>query len=112
MWEDYDVPSGTLRESFYASEGQEYLRDDHYGHKFKYPSEFQGDTVPMANGKEEVVNGEKSEVKTNGVPIKSEQVIVNEKVVPHNLYNYCSSFSSIALTSAQRLDESQLLDTW
>jgi hypothetical protein len=52
MWEDYDVPGGTLRGNLYGVEGQKYLRDDHYGHRFKYPSEFQGDTVAVENGKE------------------------------------------------------------
>lgn len=45
MWEDYDVPGGTLRENLYGVEGQKHLRDDHYGHKFKYGSSFEGDTI-------------------------------------------------------------------
>lgn len=44
MWEDYDVPGGTLRENIYGK-GQRYLRDDHYGHKFKFGSGFEGDTI-------------------------------------------------------------------
>jgi hypothetical protein len=67
MWEDYDVPGGTLRENLYGVEGQKYLRDDHYGYKFKYPSDFEGDTAVLSNGKQEVVNDEKSEVASNGV---------------------------------------------
>jgi hypothetical protein len=43
------------------------LRDDHYGYKFKYPSDFEGDTAVLSNGKQEVVNDEKSEVASNGV---------------------------------------------
>lgn len=45
MWEDYEVPGGTLRENLYGVKGQTMLRDDHYGHKFKYGSGFQGDTL-------------------------------------------------------------------
>jgi len=82
MWEDYDVPGGTLRENIYG-EGQKYLRDDHYGHKFKYPSDFQGDTAIMADGKEDLVNGSEAHETTNGVaaPSKKVQVSVNEKTV-------------------------------
>lgn len=73
-----------LRENLYGVEGQKYLRDDHYRQKFKYPSEFQGDTVATTNGKNEVVNGEKSELKTNSVVElikKSGQITVDEKAV-------------------------------
>ena len=45
MWQDYEVDGGTLRENLYSEKGQSHLRDDHYGSKFKYPSEFQGDTM-------------------------------------------------------------------
>jgi hypothetical protein len=33
MWLDYDVPGGTFRENLL---GQKFLRDDHYGSRFKY----------------------------------------------------------------------------
>jgi alkanesulfonate monooxygenase SsuD/methylene tetrahydromethanopterin reductase-like flavin-dependent oxidoreductase (luciferase family) len=82
MWEDYDIPGGTLRENLYGVERQKYLRDDHYGHKFKYPSDFEGDTAVMSNMKQEVVNGEKSEVTSNGV-IKGGPVTVDEKAALH-----------------------------
>jgi hypothetical protein len=36
FWEDYDVTGGTFRENML---GQTYLRDDHYGSKFKYGKE-------------------------------------------------------------------------
>jgi hypothetical protein len=85
MWEDYDMPGGALREILYSIERQKYLRDDHYGRKFKYLSEFQAGNATMPNWKEEVVNGEKSELKTNGVVAqihKSGQVIVDEIAHP------------------------------
>jgi hypothetical protein len=84
MWEDYDVPGGTLRENLYGVEGQNHLRDDHYGHKFKYPSEFAGDTLANEAAKNEDANGVCTEVKRNGVevPVKNGQVTVTEEAVP------------------------------
>jgi hypothetical protein len=66
MWEDYDFPGGTLRENLYGVEGQKYLRDDHYGHKFKYGSGFQGDTIEAYNAELNGANGSNGEVKKNG----------------------------------------------
>jgi alkanesulfonate monooxygenase SsuD/methylene tetrahydromethanopterin reductase-like flavin-dependent oxidoreductase (luciferase family) len=79
MWDDYDVPGGTLRENLYGDQGQKYLRNDHYGHKFVYPSEFNGDTAVMSKGTQEVSNGEKSGVKSNGFTKGEETVTLNEK---------------------------------
>jgi hypothetical protein len=54
MWEDYDFPGGTLRENLYGVEGQKYLRDDHYGHKFRYGSDFEGDTMAKESDREDI----------------------------------------------------------
>jgi FMN-dependent oxidoreductase (nitrilotriacetate monooxygenase family) len=43
MWEDYEVDGGTLRENLYSTKGMSMLREDHYGHLFKYGSNFKGD---------------------------------------------------------------------
>lgn len=63
LWEDYDVPGGTLRENLYGEKGHSYLRDDHYGHKFRYGNEedFQGDTIE-AFEKEKAAEKVKGEV--------------------------------------------------
>ena len=50
MWEDYDVPGGTLRENL-VGKGQKALMDDHYGSRFKW-------------GKEPLANGTNGDVKT------------------------------------------------
>jgi hypothetical protein len=79
------VPGGTLRENLYGVEGQKHLRDDHYGHKFKYPSEFKGDTLASEAEKNEEANGVcPEEIKRNGVevPVKKGQVTVTEEAVP------------------------------
>ncbi|KAL6253241.1 hypothetical protein RBB50_000964 [Rhinocladiella similis] len=53
MWDDYDFPGGTLRENLYGVQGQKYLRDDHYGHKFRYGSGFVGDTIEAMKAEDE-----------------------------------------------------------
>lgn len=63
MWEEYDFPGGTLRENLYGVEGQKHLRDDHYGHKFRWGSGFEGDTIEAFKLEEAFV---KSEEDTNG----------------------------------------------
>lgn len=35
FWKDYDVPGGTFRENLFGP-GQHKLRDDHYGHNFRF----------------------------------------------------------------------------
>lgn len=45
MWTDYEVPGGTLRENLYCTQGMRGLREDHYGHKFKYGTGFKGDSL-------------------------------------------------------------------
>lgn len=78
-WEDYDVPGGTLRENLYGVKGQKYLRNDHYGHNFVYPSEFRGDNVVVSNGEQDLVNGEQ-----NRAPMKASKagpINVDEKSV-------------------------------
>ncbi|KAF7556438.1 hypothetical protein G7Z17_g1428 [Cylindrodendrum hubeiense] len=45
MWTDYGVEGGTLRENLYGVRGMSGLRADHYGHKFKYGSGFEGDSI-------------------------------------------------------------------
>ncbi|KAH6677711.1 luciferase-like domain-containing protein [Halenospora varia] len=81
MWDDYDVPGGTLRENLYGFEGQKYLRDDHYGHKFRYGTDFEGDT--MTEQVAEKTNGVESETKTNGrvVVVKNGEATVTETEV-------------------------------
>ena len=54
MWEDYDFQGGTLRENLFGVEGQKYLRDDHYGHKFRYGSDFEGDTMAKESDREDI----------------------------------------------------------
>jgi hypothetical protein len=83
MWEDYDVPGGTLRENMMGTPGQKRLRDDHYGHKFVWGSGFEGDTAlapkevaameePKKNGiKVPIKNGDAVAVGGEAVPIKA-----------------------------------------
>jgi len=67
MWEDYDFPGGTLRENLSGVEGQKYLPNDHYGHKFRYGSEFEGDSIVKQN--EEKMNGVEAVTRTNEVTV-------------------------------------------
>lgn len=72
MWEEYDVPGGTLRENLYGVKGQSRLREDHYGYKFKWGSEFQGDTIEAFNAEQaakEGINGVNGGSKKNGVEV-------------------------------------------
>jgi len=39
IWNDYVVPNGTSMENSYGVPEQRHLRDDHYGHTFKYGGE-------------------------------------------------------------------------
>jgi hypothetical protein len=64
MWEDYEVEGGTLRENLYSTKGMSMLRDDHYGHLFKYGSGFLGDGL-TAWDKEKA---EQVTTDTNGAP--------------------------------------------
>ncbi|CAK7242277.1 MAG: hypothetical protein STHCBS139747_003764 [Sporothrix thermara] len=45
MWEDYPVEGGSLRENLTGVKGAKGLPADHYGSKFKYPSDFKGDSI-------------------------------------------------------------------
>ncbi|KEY73891.1 hypothetical protein S7711_06099 [Stachybotrys chartarum IBT 7711] len=45
MWDNYDIEGGTLRENIYGEKGKTGLPEDHYGSKFKYPSNFEGDAM-------------------------------------------------------------------
>lgn len=54
MWEDYDVPRGSLRENLTGVKGRKGIPEDHYGHQFKWPSDFRGDSMAAA----EKVDGE------------------------------------------------------
>lgn len=49
MWDDYEVVGGSLRENLYSAPGQKGLRNDHYGHKFKYGLGFEGDSIEAFN---------------------------------------------------------------
>ena len=68
LWEDYDVPGGTLRENLYGEKDKPYLRDDHYGHKFRYGNteDFQGDTI-------EAFEKEIEETQNNAVVFEGEE---------------------------------------
>lgn len=64
MWDDYDVQGGTLRENMYGTPGKSGLPDDHYGSKFKYPSDFEGDAmVEFREQQKAAKEAESSEVK-------------------------------------------------
>lgn len=52
MWENYEVEGGSLRENLYGVKGQSRLRDDHYGSKFRYGTEFLGDSIEALESKE------------------------------------------------------------
>lgn len=39
LWDDYDVPGGTLRENLGGGKGASALREDHYGSQFKWGRE-------------------------------------------------------------------------
>jgi alkanesulfonate monooxygenase SsuD/methylene tetrahydromethanopterin reductase-like flavin-dependent oxidoreductase (luciferase family) len=67
-WQDYDVPGGTFRENLYTP-GQHKLRDDHYGHTFKY-----------GNGKETMTT--KSEETSKDRSIKIPEVKAAEIMIP------------------------------
>jgi hypothetical protein len=62
MWEDYEVEGGTLRENLYSTKGMNELREDHYGHMFKYGSDFEGDGLRAWNKEK----AEKATTDTNG----------------------------------------------
>ncbi|KIW00487.1 uncharacterized protein PV09_08008 [Verruconis gallopava] len=62
MWEDYDVPGGTLRENLTGIKGQKGISKDHYGYKFKYPSEFAGDSMAKQAGDTKEESKEKVDV--------------------------------------------------
>ncbi|KAK3044278.1 hypothetical protein LTS18_001716, partial [Coniosporium uncinatum] len=86
MWEDYDVPGGTLRENLYGVPGQARLREDHYGSKFKWGSGFQGDTIEAfkaGQAAKESANGTDEDSKKNGieVPVTKGNVVVAEEAV-------------------------------
>jgi hypothetical protein len=60
LWEDYDFPGGTFRENLL---GQKFLREDHYGSKFKYGREYSKTTeevhkpevAPVAEAQEQKI---------------------------------------------------------
>jgi FMN-dependent oxidoreductase (nitrilotriacetate monooxygenase family) len=62
MWDDYEVEGGTLRENLYSTKGMNELREDHYGHMFKYGSDFEGDGLRAWNKEK----AEKATTDTNG----------------------------------------------
>lgn len=58
IFEDYAVPGGTFRENLLRQPGQQTLRSDHYGSRFK----FEGDDVVLTKE----VEGLKVEANGNG----------------------------------------------
>jgi hypothetical protein len=60
MWEDYDVPGGTLRENLEGGKGRIGVREDHYAHRFKYPSDYVGESMErlQAATTEQEANGQ------------------------------------------------------
>ncbi|KAH8883609.1 Nitrilotriacetate monooxygenase component A/pristinamycin IIA synthase subunit A [Thozetella sp. PMI_491] len=64
MWEDYAVPGGSLRENLTGVPGCKELPADHYGHKFKWGTGFEGDSVEAFRAAE--AEKEKMDVETNG----------------------------------------------
>ncbi|KAH8678273.1 putative xenobiotic compound monooxygenase, DszA family [Xylariales sp. PMI_506] len=61
MWLDYEVPGGSLRENLYGVPGAKELPTTHYGHKFKWPSTFEGDTIEALKAEKDKVDAEKNE---------------------------------------------------
>jgi hypothetical protein len=45
MWTDYPVDGGSLRENLNEAPGQKELSKDHYGHKFKWGSGYEGESI-------------------------------------------------------------------
>ena len=60
MWEDYEVPGGTLRENL-VGKGKKELSDDHYGSSFRYGKER---VQPVVNG-----GTESNGLKVDGPPV-------------------------------------------
>jgi hypothetical protein len=70
MWDDYEVQGGSLRENLHSAPGQKELPKDHYGHKFKWGSGFEGDSIENLK-KEKAATGSKDGV--IGGSIKGEE---------------------------------------
>lgn len=75
MWKEYDFLGGTLRENLYGIEGQNHLREDHCGHKVKFDSGFDGNTIEALKSSHKVyadgANGERlNDIKVNGAKRK------------------------------------------
>lgn len=83
MWDDYDIEGGSLRENLYGVKGMAGLPDEHYGSKFKYPSEFKGDSMVEYEEKQKEEQEAELISQTNGdsVPTK-DGVSVSTVTVP------------------------------
>lgn len=81
--QDYAYVGGTLRENLYGIEGQKHLRDDHYGHKFKFGSGFEGDTIEAFKAAQATKISTAKRRRSNGpdVPIKNGHVKTSEQAV-------------------------------
>ncbi len=64
MWTDYEVDGGSLRENLSGIKGMKELPLEHYGSKFKYPSDFKGDAVE--SWEKEMAERDIKKPKTNG----------------------------------------------
>lgn len=58
MRETYEAEGGSLRENLYGVRGMKELPADHYGHKFKYGSNFEGDSIEALQKVNGVANGQ------------------------------------------------------
>ncbi|KAH9885730.1 putative xenobiotic compound monooxygenase, DszA family [Xylariomycetidae sp. FL2044] len=53
MWDDYEVDGGCLRENLYSAPGRRELPEDHYGHKFKYGTGYEGESIEKLRDEKE-----------------------------------------------------------
>lgn len=81
MWDDYDVQGGSLRENLYGVKGMAGLPDDHYGSKFKYPSEFKGDSMEEYES-QEVDKSENKQDEDVSASAKAAEATPGQKIVP------------------------------
>lgn len=80
MWDDYDFEAGSLRQNMYGIEGMSHLPEDHYGSKFRYPSDFEGDAMIEYKERKEKEKEEASVAATKaGVTIAATEVTVQVK---------------------------------
>lgn len=50
MWEDYDVPGGSLRENLNGNIGRKRVPKDHYAEKFQWETYWKDGVEPVTNG--------------------------------------------------------------